>query len=346
MKGFYLCVFLFIIGYSDLKAQVADSIPVQVDTNALEMDTIPINTKGLSIELKRSPLPSRTANLEFTPVVIRPTTMDVEINYWKTSTTVGINLNQAAFSNNWNNGGVNSLSLAGLINYKAEYVKENYSYTSEVILNYGKVRNKNQLEKKTVDRIFWDNKAAIQLSENWYFFGSLNFESQFDNGYAYGPDSTGQEERTLISKFMSPGYLTESLGFEYRPSKFFSTRIGTGTARQTFVLDTTLYKTRPDGSNFGVPIGSTFNNELAFQVVSNFEKEIFENVNLKARYMVFVPYDRIAFTNHRLDVEVRAKVNRFMNVTVTGVGLYDRNTAPKIQGSQTLALGLMFVFPR
>ncbi len=347
MKGFYLCVFLFVIGYSDLKAQVADTTPVQVDTNALVMDTIPINTKGLSIELKRSPLPSRTANLEFTPVVIKPTTMDVEINYWKTTTAIGINLNQAAFSNNWNNGGVNSLALAGLINYKAEYVKENYSYTSEVILNYGKVRNKNQLEKKTVDRIFWDNKAAIQLSKNWYFFGSINFESQFDLGYIYsmsGPEN--RETRLPISRFMSPGYLTESLGFEYRPSKFFSTRIGTGTARQTFSLDTALYKNRPDQSNFGVPIGSTFNNDLAFQVVSNFEKEVFQNVNLKARYMVFVPYDRIDYTNHRLDVEVRAKVNRFMNVTVTGVGLYDKNTAARIQASQTLALGLMFVFPR
>jgi hypothetical protein len=346
MKGFYLCVFLFVIGYSDLKAQVADTTPVQVDTNALVMDTIPINTKGLSIELKRSPLPSRTANLEFTPVVINPTTMDVEINYWKTTTAIGINLNQAAFSNNWNNGGVNSLALAGLINYKAEYVKENYSYTSEVILNYGKVKNKNQLEKKTVDRIFWDNKAAIQLSKNWYFFGSVNYESQFDNGYAYSVDGDGYESRTLISKFMSPGYLTESLGFEYRPSKFFSTRIGTGTARQTFVLDTTLYNNNAGQNNFGVPIGHKFKNELAFQVVSAFEKEIFHNLNLKTRYMVFVPYDKIAYTNHRLDVEVRAKVNRFMNVTVTGVGLYDKNTAAKIQASQTLALGLMFVFPR
>jgi hypothetical protein len=330
MKGFYFGVLFFLICISGLRAQ--------------EVDTIPIPTEGLNINLKRSPLPSRMGSLEFRPMEIKPSVIDVKISYWKTKTSIGINLNQAAFSNNWNGGGVNSLALTGLINYKAEYAKESYSYVSEVILNYGKVNNKNQLEKKTVDRIFWDNKAAIQLSKNWYFFGSLTFESQFDNGYSYALDSNGNENQTLISKFMSPGYLTESLGFEYRPSKYFSTRIGTGTARQTFVLDTTVYRT--NANNFGVPIGSTFNNELAFQVVMNFEKEIFHNVNLKTRYMVFVPYDLIAFTNHRLDVELKARVNRFMNVTVTGVGLYDRNTAPKIQGSQTLALGLMFEFPR
>jgi hypothetical protein len=330
MKGFYLGFIFFFIGFTGLKAQ--------------EVDTIPIQTEGLHIKLKRSPLPTRTGTLEFTPVEIKPAVIDVKINYWKTKTAIGINLNQAAFSNNWNGGGVNSLALTGLINYKAEYAKESFSYVSEVILNYGKVKNKNQLEKKTVDRIFWDNKAAVQLSKNWYFFGSLNFESQFDNGFAYSVDADNQEHQTLISKFMSPGYLTESLGFEYKPSKYFSTRIGTGTARQTFVLDTTVYHNNEN--NFGVPVGSTFKNELAFQIVSNFEKEIAHNLNLKTRYMIFVPYDKIAFTNHRLDVELRAKVNRFMNVTVTGVGLYDRNTAAKIQGSQTLALGLIFEFPR
>jgi hypothetical protein len=287
MKGFYLVIIFFFIGFTSLKAQ--------------EVDTVAIHTEGLNIKLKRNPLPTRTGVLEFKPVVIKPAIIDVKMNYWKTKTSMGINLNQAAFSNNWNGGGVNSLALTGLINYKAEYAKESFSYVSEVILNY-------------------------------------------DNGYAYTLDSLNQEHQTLISKFMAPGYLTESLGFEYRPSKYFSTRIGTGTARQTFVLDTTIYHNNIN--NFGVPIGSTFKNELAFQIVSAFEKEIFHNLNLKTRYMIFVPYDKVAYTNHRLDVEIRAKVNRFMNVTLTGVGLYDRNTAEKIQGSQTLALGLMFEFPR
>ena len=315
---------------------------VSTGLKAQEIDTIPINTKDLNLRLKRSPLPSRMGTITFKPVVLTPTIINAKVNYWKTKTSVGINLNQAAFSDNWTGGGVNSLSLAGLINYKAEYSKESYRYVSEVILNYGKVKNKNQLEKKTVDRIYWDNKAAIQLSKNWYFFGSLNFESQFDNGYTYTRDANNQEHENLISKFMSPGYLTESVGFEYKPSKFFSTRLGTGTARQTFVLDTNIIKK----NNYGVELGSKIKNDLAFQVVTAFEKDIFQNVNLKTRYLVFIPYDALDKANHRLDVAVTAKVNRYMNVSVTGVGLYDKKTAAKIQGSQTLALGLMFVFPR
>jgi hypothetical protein len=309
-----------------------------------QADTVPISIKGMDIPLKRSPLPSRIGVIKFEPVVLKPIVVSAKVNYWKTKTSVGINVNQASFSDNWKGGGVNSLAIGGLINYKAEYSKESFSYVSELILQYGKVKNKSQLQKKTNDRIFWDNKAATQLSKNWYFFGSVNFESQFDKGFSYTKDAQGNEQENLISKFMSPGYLTESIGFEYKPNKFFSTRIGTGTARQTFVLDTTIYKTNPN--NFGLAKGKRFKNELAFQVVSSFEKEIFQNIMLKTRYNMFIPYDNFDNIDHRLDVNLVAKVNRFINVSITGVGIYDKDTDLKIQGSQTLALGLMFVFPR
>lgn len=339
MKGFYISIFLLFSVCATLKAQ--------------EIDTIPINTKDLNIKLKRSPLPSRIGTLLFKPVKIEPQIVNSKVNYWKTKTSVGINLNQAAFSNNWSGGGVNSLALAGIINYKAEYSKESYSYVTEVILNYGKVKNKDQMEKKTVDRIYWDNKAAIQISKNWYFFGSVTFESQFDKGFAYYMKD-GQERAYLTSQFMSPGYLTESVGFEYKPTKYFSTRLGTGTARQTFVpSNDKLFEAYdsvndPAGKsdNYGVARGKTFKNDLGFQVVMNFDKDIFPNINLKSKYMVLIPYENVGYMNHRLDVALTAKVNRFMSTTLTGVGLYDRNTSSKIQGSQTLALGVVFVFPR
>jgi hypothetical protein len=330
MKNLLLTFFILTVLSLNLSAQI--------------VDTIPIPTKDLNIKLKRSPLPSRIGTIQFKPVQLSPALVNAKINYWKNKTSVGININQAAFSDNWKGGGVNSLAIGGLVNYKAEYSKESYSYTSEVILQYGKVKNKSQLQKKTTDRIYWDNKAAIQLSKNWYFFGSLNFESQFDKGFSYSKDAKGNEKENLLSKLMSPGYLTESFGFEYKPNKFFSTRIGTGTARQTFVLDTMLYKTNP--KNFGVVVGKKIRNELAFQIVTNFEKEIFTNLTLKTRYNMFIPYDNFGHIDHRFDIGVIAKINRFMNVSITGVGLYDRDTDLKIQGSQTLALGLVFAFPR
>ncbi|QNN41709.1 DUF3078 domain-containing protein [Pedobacter roseus] len=320
--------------------------------HAQEIDTIPINTKDLNIKLKRSPLPSRQGPLNFEPVKIKPLVVNAKINYWKTKTSIGINVNQAQFSNNWKGGGTNSVAVGGLVNWKAEYNKSSYSYVSELVLQYGKIKNKDQLQKKTNDRIFWDNKASFQLSKSWFFFGSLSFESQFDNGYSYSVVN-GQETATLISKFMGPGYLTESIGFEYKPVKYFSTRIGTGTARQTFVLDEKLFPKPVDNNTkptvFGVEYGKKVRNELAFQIVSAFDKDIFTNTNLKARYQMFIPYQDFEMSNidHRLDIALTAKINRFMNTSLTGVLLFDKDTGTnKIQANQTLALGFGFTFPR
>lgn len=316
--------------------------------HAQEIDTIPINTKNMNIKLKRSPLPSRQGPLNFEPVKIKPLVVNAKINYWKTKTSIGVNVNQAQFSNNWKGGGTNSVAVGGLVNWKAEYSKNSYSYVSEVVLQYGKIKNKDQLQKKTNDRIFWDNKGSFQLSKSWFFFGSVSFESQFDKGFRYYRDGNGDEQQVLISRFMAPGYLTESIGFEYKPVKYFSTRIGTGTARQTFVLDTAVYE-KGKTQAYAVDKGKKIKNELAFQIVSAIDKDIFTNTNLKARYAMFIPYEdfKPSKIDHRLDIALTAKINRFMNTSLTGVLLFDTDMdTNKIQANQTLALGFGFTFPR
>ncbi|WP_423148640.1 DUF3078 domain-containing protein [Rubrolithibacter danxiaensis] len=292
---------------------------------------------------KKNALPVRQPVLQIVPVQIPEKELDIKVNYWKNWIAFGINLNQAAFSNNWSGGGVNSIALGTNFNYKVDYTKEDRNYVSEVVLQYGKLKNRDQLERKTNDRIFWDNKLALKVSKNWNFFGSVSFESQFDRGYNFGKDSVGNETRTLISGFMSPGYLTESLGFEYKPSKYFWLRLGTGTARQTFVLDNDLYLTNP--KNYGVEPGKSFRNELALQVVASIDKNIASNINLKSRYSLFANYEKLGNIDHRLDFLLTANITRFVNVGINAIAVYDDDASTKIQASQALSLGLAYKFP-
>lgn len=295
----------------------------------------------------KKPLPVRRPILQLQPVEIADSPLDLKVNYWRNWVSFGVNVNQAAFSDNWSGGGVNSMAVGTTFNYKTDYTKGDKNYVSEVIFQYGKIKNKGQLQRKTNDRLYWDNKVSLKLSKNWSFFGSLNFESQFDTGFAYSKkkdeDGNDYEEAKPISRFMSPGYLTESLGFEYKPSKYYWLRIGTGTARQTFVLDTNLYENID--KNYGVEHGKTVRNELAFQLVSNFEKDIMQNLSLKSRYAMFANYEKLRSIDQRLDISLLAKVNRLVNVTVNGVILYDDDASGKVQASQTLALGLLYKFP-
>lgn len=330
----YLFIFLAFFGLSTLC--LAQDSTSKSDTAILK-DLRQLPRKN-SLPVRRPVLLPEVVQLPDAP------SLSLKVNHWRNWTSFGVNVNQASFSNNWGGGGVNSMAVGGQFSHKNDYTKGDKNYVSEVILQYGKQKNKDQLARKTADRIFWDNKVALKLSKSWYFFGSLNFESQFDSGYSYSKNAQGNEIRTLLSRFMAPGYLTESLGFEYKPVKYFFLRIGTGTARQTFVLDTTLYKTNP--KNFGVQHGKSFRNELAFQLVTAIDRDIAHNLNLKSRYTMFANYEQLSRIDNRLDVTLTAQVNRLINVSLGGIVLYDDDTADKIQASQAMSLGLVYKFPR
>ncbi|UEG53243.1 DUF3078 domain-containing protein [Mucilaginibacter daejeonensis] len=321
--------------------------------DSLRRDAIKIDTNLLSrlrIDPRRNALPQRYRPLLIRPSLIPVTMMDYKVSYWHKAVLFGVNFNQAGFSDNWAGGGVNSFALGGNLDLKVEYNKQPFVYTTQLILLYGRSKNKGQSGRKSNDRIFWDNKIATQLSKSWFLFGSLSFESQFDKGFVY--DANNVLPPVLISSFMAPGYITESFGFEYKPTSYFDLRIGTGTARQTFVLNHDVKYTSNTVNNvtseraYNVERGKNVYTELAFQAVALFDKDIMPNLHLNSRYQIFVPYGRsIENIDHRLDLTLAARVNRLINVTITGVALYDKDQRPGIQGTESLALGVVYRFP-
>jgi len=313
-------------------------------TDSLKKDSVKIDTALLNkyrIDPRKNAIPVIVRPILIHPEFVPTTMLDYRVSYWHKSITFALNFNQSAFTNNYSAGGVNAVALGSNFDFKAEYNKTPFDYTTELNLIYGISKNKGQGSRKTNDRIFYDNKVSSQVSKHWSFFGSLTFESQFAKGFQYG---TAPAPDLLISDFMAPGYLTESLGMEYKPNKFFDLRFGTGTARQTFVKDTTIYHNIP--GNYGVPIGQTFKNDLALQVVATVDKDLMKNLHINARYALFVPYGKpLAFVTHRVDATLVAKVNSLINVTINGTFLYDKTTSGEPQGTEGMALGVIYKFP-
>lgn len=262
--------------------------------------------------------------------------------YWKRSAQFGINLNQGSFSSNWKGGGVNSVALGAFFNGKSDYMKRRFNWTSEVQLQYGIVKNQGQDSRKNVDRIFLDTKLGHRLSPVWLAFGNVNFLSQFAPGYRYEELASGGERNVLISNFLAPGFLTESIGLEYKPVTYFNLQFGLGTFRQTFVMDDAITLGEP--TRYGVAPGKNVRNEFAFQLIANFDRNIAENLNLKARYQLFANYETLNAIDHRLDVSLTAKINKYVNVNLTGIVLYDKDQDDAIQYSQGLAIGFLYSF--
>jgi hypothetical protein len=338
-------VLLLLLGALTANAQKADS---------LKKDSVKIDTALLNryrIDPRRNALPVISRPIIIRPEYIPTAMLDYKVSYWHKSITFGLNFSQSAFSSNYSAGGVNAVALGSNFDFKAEYNKTPFDYATELNLIYGISKNKGQGSRKTNDRIFYDNKVASQISKHWSLFGSLTFESQFAKGFQYG---TAPAPDLLISNFMAPGYLTESLGLEYKPTKFFDLRFGTGTARQTFVLDTTIYHNIP--GNYGVDttktikngkvLRKTVKNDLALQVVATIDKDLMKNLHLNARYALFVPYGKpLDYVTHRIDATLIAKVNSLINVTINGTFLYDKTTSGEPQGTEGMALGVIYKFP-
>lgn len=302
-------------------------------------------------ELRQAPpqesLPVDIPELKIQEVEIPQSALDLKVNYWRTWTTFGINANQASFSDNWKGGGVNSISVGATFDWKSTYTKDDKNFTTQLVLKYGTLKNKDQLSRKSNDRIFWDNKAAIKLAKSWSLFASLAWETQFVEGYNYFKDDDGNDTRGDVkSNFMAPGYITESVGIEFTPDKSFSLRFGTGTARQTFILDDRLVF--DNKKSFGVDTGKNFRNELAFQLVANLNRDLSENLNITSRYAFFANYNELDKASHRLDATLTARVSRIINVSLSGILLYDENIDEEepLQASQSLALGITYKFPR
>jgi hypothetical protein len=261
-----------------------------------------------------------------------------DTTYWISDFSVGLNFNQAAFSGNWKAGGVNSIAFGSILNGSAKYAKEKWSWDSQLELIYGLVKNEGQEFRKSNDRIFLDSKVGYKITEKWGYFTSLNFITQFSQGFNFT-----QDDPVLISSFFSPAFLTTGFGFEYKPNEEFALRLAPFSPRFTFVTDTTIINNVPE--NYGVPAGQTMRAEwLAFQLFATWNKKFSENLTLNSRYQMFANLETLGFKtiDHRLDFTIIAKVSRYVDVTFTSINVYDIDMDPGIQYSQALALGILY----
>jgi Protein of unknown function (DUF3078) len=266
---------------------------------------------------------------------------------WKKSFKAGLNLNQASFSSNWKAGGVNSFGFNTFLNFKANYKKDKVSWDNEFDLLYGMVNNSGQGYRKTLDRIYLDSKYGRQLSEKWNMFVAVNFQTQFAKGYKYVKGVVDKDSAVLISNLFAPAFVTASLGFQYQPSPAFKMRISPVAPRVTIVSNSEEYIAVDPIAPYGVPIGETTRYEwLAAQILAEYNKDIMQNINLKWRYLLFANYENFNLQeiDHRLDLNITAKVNRFINVSVGGILLYDYDQDPGAQVSQAFSLGVMYTF--
>ncbi|MDR1739741.1 MAG: DUF3078 domain-containing protein [Bacteroidales bacterium] len=271
--------------------------------------------------------------------------------YWVFKTLTGFNAAQTTFTN-WSAGGENSVSGNVVANLNATYTKDGHNWESLLQTEYGMMWTPSQKFNKTVDKLFVASKYGYRIEKTqkkniWLYTVSLDFQTQYDNGYKTIGDAD------YISTWMAPGYLNASVGIDYHYKNIFSAYMAPLTGRTTFVLDTFL----SNRASYGLKNpGDKILAELGFSAKASVNATICKNVTLQSALSLFTPYSKEDFGNFVVDwnVLLLMKVNSFLSATVNTNLKYDDKvrhvdadgsiTGPKVQFKEMITVGLVYAF--
>jgi hypothetical protein len=271
------------------------------------------------------------------------------VKLWFIAGSGNLAFSQAAFSN-WAAGGQNSIGLNAFVNLKANYKKNRHIWGNTVDLGYGFQvlgSGSNTQFTKTNDKLELTSAYGYQIKTDgkWLATVLVNFRTQFAEGFNYPDDST------VISKFMSPGYLVAGIGVTYVPVKWFYIYMSPFSGRFTFVLDQAL----ADSGSFGVERGKNIRGEFGPYVRADLNKDLSKTINLSSTLELFTNYLK-EFGNIDVNWSLRLtmNVNKWLAASIATQLIYDDDilikttptseAIPNTQFKEILGIGLTYKF--
>lgn len=268
--------------------------------------------------------------------------VDTSSKTWKKGIIYSLNFSQASLSN-WSAGGDKfSLSVSSILNTYANYKKGKNSWDNSFEFNFGYVNSTSLGSRKNDDRFDLVSKYGYALNNKLNIAALFNLRSQFFKGYTYEGVT-----KNFASNFMSPGYVLQSFGLDYKPSQAYSLFFSPITGRWVFVTDPVLsarglYGVKP-GENSAFEIGAFAN--------LNFMKEIAPNITFKSRLDLFSNY-----RNNPQNVDLfmtnllTVKLSKLFNVTWGVDMIYDddaklfgpNGNSPSLQFKSLIGIGVQF----
>ena len=251
---------------------------------------------------------------------------EVKVNPWTKSWMLNLAGNQASYRD-WSQGGVNSIAMTASTNLRLKHNGDRFSNSFRTNLQYGQTWLDGEDSKKTADLINLKYKLDYFLtSEAYSAFAEVDFRTQFAKGF-------DDSYENVVSQFMAPGYLTESIGFSYQPRDFFSTQAGIG-LKQTFVQVDSL------DSIYGLDEDEDFRSEGGLTIAVKVEKDFAETFNYSGEINTFTNFlIPVSSTDVIFRNELSGKLNSFLSTMIQFELVYDDDVIDKPQMRQAIAVG-------
>lgn len=240
---------------------------------------------------------------------------------WKTGVFTSLTVNQISLKN-WAAGGKNSFTGTWFANGYANYKSEKATWDNTLELGYGIMRYKGEDFQKSEDKIHLSSVYGYDAARQKLFYSGLfDFKSQFGKGYKYDADTT------LVSKFMSPGYVNFSLGMLYKPNDKLSVYLSPIAAKLTIVGDTVFATT------YGVDEGENVRGEFgATAKITYKHPDIVKNVDYYFRGDFFTNWkDHPEHIDCDIETGFNLKVNDWLTALIKVNLLFDDDIKYKEQ---------------
>lgn len=267
---------------------------------------------------------------------------------WDFGLQSSLTFSQVSLSN-WAGGGDNSVALNSFVNITANRKKNRSTWENSLNIAYGLTKIGDESVRKSDDKLELSTKYGYQLSadsDKLSFSSSATLRSQFANGFAFPNDSI------RISKFLAPGYLLLSTGFDYKPVPSLSIFLSPATGKITIVTDDALSAL----GAFGVDPGEKSRFEFGSFLKIQFTKEILKNVNFDSKIDLFSNYsENPGDIDVNWETAIVMKINNFMSANLSTHLIYDKDvqfdviendvvvdTEDKVQFKQIFGIGLTF----
>ena len=263
---------------------------------------------------------------------------------WTYGGNGGLNLSQVSLSN-WASGGENAVGFDVLLNYSADYKQKKHLWQNRIEMAYGLNQTETSGTKKTNDKIYFSSTYGYEMTKNLYLSALLNFNTQFAKGYDYKTN-----QRTYISRFMSPAYLTTGLGLTWNPKNWVTATFSAISWRGTFVDSKIL----SDQGAFGVDPGDHLFSEMGGNLKVEMKYEFLKNMTIYSRVDLFSNYlEDPQNIDVRWDVQLNMTVNKWFSANISTNMIYDNDTkilqkdgskGPRLQFKESLGIGFQITF--
>ena len=245
---------------------------------------------------------------------------------------------------NWQEGGIDAIAVSAQSEGIFYRVSGPIRQAHEVRFALGGLKQDTLGFRKADDLARYG--FGLEYATGSPFRPSVTFtaRTQFVKGYDYAADPgeyptlTPEDDGSFqVSNAFAPLYLTQSAGVVYDPGGGFTSRLGLG-LKETVV---TAERLRP---LYGNALDQAVRVQAGLDAELRFRREVLENLTLTSRLAAFQAFNELGNVEPDVVFEnrLRMRVNDFLNVTLDGAVLFDRDVSADLQARQSLAVGVAF----